>query len=60
MTPTASRGPLQAAQAGDAPILLFLEASSGHGGGRTLSQEIDQSASMYAFLADRLALAVGR
>jgi prolyl oligopeptidase len=49
---------LQAAQPGPAPILLYLETSSGHGGGRTISQAIDQSASLWAFLADRLGLAV--
>jgi prolyl oligopeptidase len=49
---------LQTAQAGDAPILLYLESSSGHGGGNTISQEIDQSATLWAFLADRLGLAV--
>jgi prolyl oligopeptidase len=49
---------LQAAQAGDAPILLFLESSSGHGGGRTIAQEIDQSATLWAFLGDHLGLAV--
>jgi prolyl oligopeptidase PreP (S9A serine peptidase family) len=43
---------LQAAQAG--PALLFLERASGRGGGRTTSQAIDQSASIYAFLIKNL------
>jgi prolyl oligopeptidase len=41
---------LQAAQAGEAPILLMIEKSSGHGGGPTVSQAIDQAADRYAFL----------
>jgi prolyl oligopeptidase len=45
---------LQAAQAGPEPILLDIESSSGHGGGSTVSQAIEQTADIYAFLADRL------
>lgn len=45
---------LQAAQAGPAPVLLFLERASGHAGGRTTSQAIEQSASVYAFLIRNL------
>jgi len=47
---------LQAAQAVPAPVLLYLESASGHGGGRTTSQAIEQSASVYAFLIRNLAL----
>lgn len=47
---------LQAAQAGPAPILLFLESSSGHGGGGTISQAIEQNASTYAFLFKNLGM----
>lgn len=47
---------LQAAQAGPAPILLFLESSSGHGGGGTTSQAIEQNASTYAFLFKNLGM----
>jgi len=47
---------LQAAQAGPAPILLYIEKSSGHGGGPTVTQAIEQSADVYAFLADRLGM----
>ena len=47
---------LQAAQAGPAPVLLFLERASGHAGGRTTSQAIEQSASVYAFLIRNLAV----
>ncbi len=45
---------LQAAQLGHAPILLYTEKSSGHGGGPTVSQAIEQNAVIYALLADRL------
>ena len=45
---------LQPAQAGPEPILLDIESSSGHGGGSTVSQAIEQTADIYAFLADRL------
>ena len=40
---------LQAAQAGDAPVLLRVETTSGHGGGTTKSSQIDQRADMLAF-----------
>ena len=44
---------LQAAQVGSAPILLYLEKSSGHGGGLTVDQAIEQNADIQAFLAER-------
>ncbi len=45
---------LPAAQVGSAPVLLYLEFSSGHGGGTTVTQAIDQTADIYAFLAKNL------
>jgi len=51
---------LQAAQAGPEPVLLYIEKSSGHGGGPTVSQAIDQGADIAAFLADRLGMGVER
>jgi prolyl oligopeptidase len=45
---------MQAAQAGTQPILLYVEGSSGHGGGSNVSQGITQGSDIYAFLADRL------
>jgi len=45
---------MQAAQAGPAPVLLVLEGSSGHAGGKTQSQAIEQNADLYAFLVDAL------
>lgn len=41
---------LQAAQAADAPVLLMIEKSSGHGGGPTVSQMIEQATDRFAFL----------
>jgi prolyl oligopeptidase len=51
---------LQAAQAGSEPVLLYVEKSSGHGGGPTVSQAIEQGADVYAFLADRLSIPLGQ
>jgi prolyl oligopeptidase len=45
---------LQAAQAGDAPVLLRVETTSGHGGGTTRSSQIDQRADMLAFFLQNL------
>jgi prolyl oligopeptidase len=47
---------MQSAQAGPEPILLYVEKSSGHHGGPTVSQVIEQTADIYAFLADRLGI----
>jgi prolyl oligopeptidase len=51
---------LQAAQVGPEPVLLYIEKSSGHGGGPTVTQAIEQSADIYAFLVDRLSIPLGR
>jgi len=45
---------LQAAQAGDAPILISVETNAGHGGGKPLSKQIDEIADSYAFLVKNL------
>jgi prolyl oligopeptidase len=47
---------LQAAQAASAPVLLYLERASGHGGGGTMSQAIDQNTDVYAFLIRNLGM----
>jgi prolyl oligopeptidase len=47
---------MQAGQVGPEPVLLYIEKSSGHGGGSTVSQAIEQNADIYAFLADRLGI----
>ncbi len=41
---------LQAAQGGEAPILLRVETSAGHGAGKPLSKRIDEAADRWAFL----------
>jgi prolyl oligopeptidase len=41
---------LQAAQAGDAPILIRIETSAGHGAGTPTSKMIDETTDKYAFL----------
>lgn len=47
---------LQAAQGGDAPILLHVDTDSGHGGGSTVPQFVAAEARLYAFLAHELGL----
>ncbi len=47
---------LQSAQSAPAPILLRVQTTSGHGGGSTLSQRIDQEAEILSFLAKNLGL----
>ncbi len=42
---------LQAAQAGDAPILLRTETRAGHGGGKPIALQVDDAADHWAFLA---------
>jgi prolyl oligopeptidase len=49
---------LQQAQAGAAPVLLDVQLSSGHGGGTTITQAIDQNADIYAFLSENLGMQV--
>lgn len=49
---------LQAAQSGTAPILLDVESASGHGGGPALTQAINQTADIYAFLVQSLGMSV--
>ena len=45
---------LQAATAGDAPILLRTSASSGHGAGTALSERIEELTDVYSFLFAQL------
>lgn len=49
---------LQAAQAGAAPVVLRVETASGHGGGTTRAQAIDQQTERYLFFAANLGLAL--
>ncbi|HET6883988.1 MAG TPA: prolyl oligopeptidase family serine peptidase [Pirellulales bacterium] len=47
---------LQAAQAGDAPILIRIETSAGHGAGIPTSKAIEEMADGYAFLVKMLGM----
>jgi prolyl oligopeptidase len=47
---------LQAAQAGPAPVLMRVETESGHGGGTTRAQAIEQQTERLAFFAAHLGL----
>jgi prolyl oligopeptidase len=42
---------LQAAQAGEAPILTRIETRAGHGAGKPTTKQIEEKADIYAFLA---------
>ena len=45
---------LQAAQGGDAPILIRVETKAGHGGGKPTKKRIEETADIYSFLVDNL------
>jgi prolyl oligopeptidase len=45
---------LQRAQSGPAPVLIRIETSGGHGGGKPTSKVIDETADSWAFLAKNL------
>jgi len=47
---------LQAAQSGPGRILLRVETESGHGGGSTLEQHVEQDTDILAFLSRNLGL----
>ncbi len=46
---------LQAATAGDAPVLLRIEAEAGHGGADLIKQAVEQLADSYAFAMEQVA-----
>lgn len=48
---------LQAAQAGDAPILIRIDTKAGHGGGKPTAKVLDEIADKYAFLCKVLDVA---
>lgn len=47
---------MQAAQAGDAPILIRIETKAGHGGGKPTSKIIEEQADVYGFLMKNLGM----
>ena len=56
---------LQAAQAGDAPVLIRIDTNAGHGGGRPVAKVIDEDTDLYSFMfwnmgVKKLKLPLGR
>ena len=47
---------MQYAQAGSAPILIRIETAAGHGGGKPVSKQIDESAAILGFLEKSLGM----
>jgi len=47
---------MQAAQAGDRPVLIRIETRAGHGGGKPTSMQIDEAADRWAFLVRELGM----
>jgi prolyl oligopeptidase len=45
---------LQAAQAGEAPVLIRVETRAGHGAGKPTAKIIEEQADRWAFLIDNL------
>jgi prolyl oligopeptidase len=45
---------LQAAQKGQAPVLIRVETRAGHGGGKPTKKRIEETADVYAFLVENL------
>lgn len=49
---------IQAAQAGDAPTLIRIETKAGHGAGKPISKQIEETADIYAFLVKSLGMEI--
>ena len=47
---------LQAAQSGDAPVLIRIETKAGHGAGKPTSKQIEEIADIYGFLMKNLGM----
>ena len=47
---------LQAAQSGDAPVLIRIETKAGHGAGKPTSKQIEELADIYGFLMKNLGM----
>jgi prolyl oligopeptidase len=45
---------LQHAHKGDAPVLIRIETSAGHGGGKPTQKRIEEAADLWAFLLENL------
>lgn len=49
---------LQAAQAGDSPVLIRIETKAGHGAGKPTSKQIEEQTDIYGFLVKSLGITV--
>ncbi len=47
---------MQAAQAGDAPVLIRIETKAGHGAGKPTTKQIEEAADIYGFLFKNLGM----
>jgi prolyl oligopeptidase len=47
---------LQAAQSGDAPILIRIETKAGHGAGKPTTKQIEEASDRWAFLVKELGM----
>jgi len=47
---------LQAAQTGDAPVLIRIETKAGHGAGKPTAKIIEEQADIYGFLVKSLGM----
>ncbi len=47
---------MQAAQAGDAPVLIRIETKAGHGAGKPTAKQIEETADIYGFLVKNLGM----
>ena len=53
-----SAAALQAAQSGDAPVLIRIETKAGHGAGKPTSKQIEEQTDIYGFLVKNLEMTV--
>ncbi|MGB9720833.1 MAG: prolyl oligopeptidase family serine peptidase [bacterium] len=51
---------VQENQTGKEPILLIVRRYAGHGGGTTLSEQIDEDVDMWAFILEKLGVMILR
>ena len=47
---------LQESQAGSAPILIRIDSKAGHGGGKPLSKQMEETADIYGFIMYQLGM----
>jgi len=50
---------LQAAHAGDNPVMIRIETKAGHGAGKPTSKKIEEAADLWTFVVDNLGMNVG-